>query len=92
MNEFELFALIPTQPIPFPTDTVRGDIASYDPDLIDLLSKLLEKDPTRRISLFDAKRHPWVLSAVPGRTKEEKEKWLRETDPGCVLRTKRRQD
>ena len=52
---------------------------------IDLLSKLLEKDPTRRISLFDAKRHPWVRSAVSGRTKEEKEKWPRETDPGCVL-------
>ena len=38
-----------------------------EPLAADLLSRLLEVDPARRIALAEIKRHPWVVSA-PGRT------------------------
>ncbi|GAA5941473.1 serine/threonine-protein kinase [Sporobolomyces koalae] len=45
-------------------------------EVIDLLGRLLEKDPTKRITLEQVKTHPWVLRNLssPGA-------WLDATDP-----------
>lgn len=52
-TEFELFDTIPTQPLTFPSvDQVGFQI---DDDLKDLLCKLLEKNPEKRITLDQVK-------------------------------------
>ncbi|KAJ3087888.1 hypothetical protein HK102_010069 [Quaeritorhiza haematococci] len=71
-TEFELFNVISRQPIRFPEDKPISD------DLRDLFLKILEKDPTKRITLEEMKLHPWITSDM---TSEERETWLRETDP-----------
>jgi SNF1-activating kinase 1 len=51
----------------------------YEPiedDLVNLLQRLLTKDPTSRITLKDVKRHPWVLGEIPNQST-----WVEETDP-----------
>lgn len=51
----------------------------YEPieeDLVNLLQRLLTKDPTSRITLKDVKRHPWVLGEIPNHST-----WVEETDP-----------
>ncbi|KAJ4306682.1 hypothetical protein N0V88_000046 [Collariella sp. IMI 366227] len=52
------------------------DLAYEDiePDLRDLLTRMLTKDPEKRIRLGDVKRHPWVL-------KDVENKWIDNTDP-----------
>ncbi|GAA95203.1 uncharacterized protein L969DRAFT_92069 [Mixia osmundae IAM 14324] len=45
-------------------------------EAVDLLSRLLEKDPTKRISLDEVKTHPWVLRNLP-----DSGEWLADTDP-----------
>ncbi|KAI9734969.1 MAG: hypothetical protein M1834_002051 [Cirrosporium novae-zelandiae] len=45
-------------------------------DLYDLLKRLLEKDPKKRITLKEVKYHPWVLRGI-----RDPCKWLEETDP-----------
>ncbi|KAK4058389.1 hypothetical protein OIO90_000547 [Microbotryomycetes sp. JL221] len=45
-------------------------------EVVNLLGRLLEKDPAKRISLAEVKKHPWVL-----RNLENPQAWLRETDP-----------
>ncbi|GAA6023429.1 hypothetical protein JCM11491_005579 [Sporobolomyces phaffii] len=45
-------------------------------EVIDLLGRLLEKDPTKRITLEQVKKHPWVL-----RNLSSPEHWLDATDP-----------
>lgn len=67
-TEFELFDIIPTAPLAFPFP-----ISS---DLQDLLSRLLEKDSTERITLDQVKHHPWVLEDL-----EDPSVWLNESDP-----------
>ncbi|KAI9361032.1 kinase-like domain-containing protein [Pilaira anomala] len=67
-TEFELFDIIPTAPLAFPFP-----ISS---DLQDLLSRLLEKDSTERITLDQVKHHPWVLEDL-----EDPSIWLKESDP-----------
>lgn len=47
-----------------------------DDQLLDLLSRLLIKDPDNRITLEEVRHHPWVLQDIPN-----KELWLDETDP-----------
>lgn len=47
-----------------------------DDTLLDLLSRLLIKDPEKRINLEEVRHHPWVLADIPN-----KELWLDETDP-----------
>ncbi|KAI9761158.1 MAG: hypothetical protein M4579_001205 [Chaenotheca gracillima] len=47
-----------------------------DDDLYDLLKRILEKDPTKRITLKEVKRHPFVLHGIP-----DPIKWIDETDP-----------
>ena len=45
---------------------------SISPELRDLLIKLLEKDPAKRITIADIRQHPWVLQTVrPLPSKEE---------------------
>ena len=42
------------------------------PELRDLLTKLLQKDPTQRITIADIRQHPWVLkTARPLPSREE---------------------
>lgn len=45
-------------------------------EVVSLLSRLLEKDPAKRISLGEVKQHPWVL-----RNLASPKAWLSDTDP-----------
>ncbi|KAG8863090.1 hypothetical protein FRB96_009270 [Tulasnella sp. 330] len=45
-------------------------------EVIELLERLLEKDPNKRISLHDLKRMPWVLRGLSNPSQ-----WLTENDP-----------
>ncbi|KAI9801252.1 MAG: hypothetical protein M1833_002822 [Piccolia ochrophora] len=47
-----------------------------DDDLYDLLRRILEKDPTKRITLREIKRHPFVLHDM-----SDPISWIDETDP-----------
>jgi serine/threonine protein kinase len=40
-----------------------SDMTRRDADLMDLLSRMLERSPRRRITVGDAMRHPWVQPA-----------------------------
>ncbi|KAF3929842.1 hypothetical protein ABW19_dt0200798 [Dactylella cylindrospora] len=48
-------------------------------DLKELLQKLLTKDPARRITLAEVKRHGWVLQGL-----EDPISWIEESDPRRV--------
>ncbi|BGP14522.1 hypothetical protein JCM10213v2_002471 [Rhodosporidiobolus nylandii] len=48
-------------------------------EVVDLLGRLLEKDPTKRITLDEVKHHPWVL-----RNLSSPDNWLHTTDPGRI--------
>ena len=55
------------------------DILEYedvDDELRDLLKRLLEKKPYKRITLTEVKHHPWVLQGITDRSL-----WIDETDP-----------
>lgn len=55
------------------------DILEYEDvndELRDLLKRLLEKKPSKRITLQEVKHHPWVLQGITDRTV-----WIDETDP-----------
>lgn len=55
------------------------DILEYEDvndDLRDLLKRLLEKKPSKRITLKEVKHHPWVLQGITDRSL-----WIDETDP-----------
>ncbi|KAI8089820.1 kinase-like domain-containing protein [Halteromyces radiatus] len=69
-TEYELFEVIPTQPVTFP----RQD--RLDDQLKDLLLRLLEKNPQERITLEQVKCHPWVIQDLPN-----PELWWAEADP-----------
>ncbi|KAF0377797.1 kinase-like protein [Gigaspora margarita] len=70
-TEFELFFhVIPRQPLEFPDDIPISD------SLKDLLTRLLEKDPQKRITLGEVKKHPWVIADLPN-----PQKWRDDTDP-----------
>lgn len=47
-----------------------------DDDLKDLLKRLLIKDPAKRITLKEVKRHPWVLHGIADPCS-----WVDDTDP-----------
>lgn len=73
-TEFELFDIIPTVPLSFPT---KDQIGFETPiELMDLLSKLLAKDPNERIALDQVKGHPWVIQDL-----EDPSIWWKESDP-----------
>jgi len=46
-----------------------------EPELQDLLNKMLTKNPEKRIRLRDVKRHPWVMHGVDIMS------WIDDTDP-----------
>ena len=55
------------------------DVIEYEEvgeELQDLLKRLLEKNPLKRISLKEVKHHPWVLSGI-----QDQGAWVDETDP-----------
>ncbi|KAL8982532.1 MAG: hypothetical protein Q9205_002984 [Flavoplaca limonia] len=55
------------------------DIVEYedvDDELRDLLHRLLQKDPTQRITIKEVKHHPWVLRGI-----QNQPAWIDETDP-----------
>ncbi|KAF2467086.1 uncharacterized protein BDR25DRAFT_359119 [Lindgomyces ingoldianus] len=53
------------------------DYEEVDENLRDLLNKLLIKDPRKRISIKEIKRHPWLLQGI-----DNFNSWVEETDPG----------
>jgi [calcium/calmodulin-dependent protein kinase] kinase len=63
----------PAGPLRDDNELVYEDI---DAELRDLLNRLLLKDPAKRITLKEVKRHPWVLRGIPDHIA-----WLEETDP-----------
>ncbi|KAF2998183.1 hypothetical protein E8E13_003876 [Curvularia kusanoi] len=52
------------------------DYEEIDEHLRDLLRRLLEKDPQKRITIHDIKRHPWLLQGI-----HNYNSWMEETDP-----------
>lgn len=55
------------------------DVVEYeevDDELRDLLARLLEKNPLKRISLKEVKHHPWVLRGI-----QDQGAWVDQTDP-----------
>lgn len=63
------------------------DILEYeevDEELRDLLKKLLEKQPSKRICLKEVKHHPWVLRGIPDITA-----WVDQTDPSVQSQGKK---
>ncbi|KAH9463859.1 hypothetical protein Pst134EA_015939 [Puccinia striiformis f. sp. tritici] len=90
-NEYELFNVIWNEPILIPdTMAIERQSLIFDPtnpnldgpvqrdsrELVDLLGKLLEKDPRKRIKLEDVKVHPWVLNNL-----DNTQHWVHETAP-----------
>ncbi|KAG0256890.1 hypothetical protein BGZ95_005376, partial [Linnemannia exigua] len=73
-TEFELFNIIPRKPLGFPESVPGGEM--IDAGLKDLLSRLLEKDVYKRITLKEVKEHPWVTQDLA-----DPVRWRIETDP-----------
>jgi serine/threonine protein kinase len=73
-TEFELFDMIPTEPVTFPT---KEEIGFETSDALkDLLLKLLTKNPQERITLEQVKHHPWVIQDL-----KDPRIWWKEADP-----------
>lgn len=63
------------------------DILEYeevDEELRDLLKKLLEKQPSKRISLKEVKQHPWVVRGIT-----DISAWMDQTDPSVQSQGKK---
>ena len=63
------------------------DILGYeavDDELRDLIKRLLNKDPSKRISVKEVKHHPWVLRGI-----SDQSAWVDETDPSLQSQGKR---
>ncbi|EIW69453.1 hypothetical protein TREMEDRAFT_71635 [Tremella mesenterica DSM 1558] len=84
-NEYLLMQVIPTADFhvpPYmskdrlPTGKGNEDANEEALECLDLLRRLLEKDPARRISLDQAKRHPFTLRGL-----SDPSGWLASTDP-----------
>ncbi|KAI6373274.1 hypothetical protein MCOR25_003480 [Pyricularia grisea] len=48
----EIYEAIKTEPLKLPADE--------NPDFVDLLSRIMQKDPAQRIRMEDLREHPWV--------------------------------
>lgn len=80
-NEYELFNIIPTQELEFPSPGQNGVSAeACDSAVRDLLHKLLTKDPKTRIKLNETKYHPWVVADLA-----DPAAWREETDPKAFV-------
>ncbi|KAF9118447.1 hypothetical protein BGW39_001168 [Mortierella sp. 14UC] len=73
-TEFELFNIIPRKLLSFPEGVPGRE--TIDAGLRDLLSRLLEKDVYKRITLKEVKEHPWVTQDLA-----DPVRWRIETDP-----------
>lgn len=63
------------------------DILEYeevDEELRDLLKRLLEKQPSKRISLREVKQHPWVVRGIT-----DISAWMDQTDPSVQSQGKK---
>ena len=63
------------------------DLVEYEDvgdELVDLIRRLLDKDPTRRITLKEVKHHPWVLQGI-----QDQASWVEETDPSVQSQGKK---
>ncbi|KAF9139258.1 hypothetical protein BG015_002116 [Linnemannia schmuckeri] len=78
-TEFELFNIIPRKQPSYP-DSVPGR-DHVEASLKDLLSRLLEKDVGKRITLREVKEHAWVTEGL-----NDPVRWRIETDPGNYQR------
>ncbi|KAJ1994100.1 hypothetical protein GGI25_000863 [Coemansia spiralis] len=54
----------------------RAKLPPLDPDLRDLLCRLLDKDFRTRITIEEIKQHPWVVRGL-----DHPSSWAKETDP-----------
>ncbi|KAK1832779.1 Serine/threonine-protein kinase ssp1 [Podospora conica] len=72
-NEKSLFTRVNQPPYRDDDVLIYEDV---DEDLIDLLSKMLVKNPEKRIRLRDVKRHPFVTKGITNVIS-----WLDDTDP-----------
>jgi serine/threonine protein kinase len=70
-GEMELFDKICTAPIEIPPD----EESRIDKDTKDLLYRLLEKNISERITLYQVRRHPFITKDIP-----DPKKWAEETD------------
>ncbi|WWC61071.1 uncharacterized protein I303_103649 [Kwoniella dejecticola CBS 10117] len=84
-NEYLLMQVIPVQDYVVPPFLGKDHVASGSgglpaseeaEDCLDLLRKLLEKDPAKRITLEQAKKHPFTLRGI-----SDPVSWLAKTDP-----------
>ena len=63
------------------------DVLEYedvDDELSDLLKRLLDKHPAKRITLKEVKHHPWVLRGI-----SDQSSWMDETDPSLQSQGKK---
>lgn len=90
-TEYELYNMIPRKEITIPATmgsdrlptgsgvpsnlTATSSEYAEGREVVDLLARLLEKDPTKRIGLHEVKKHPWVL-----RNLENSTNWLKDHD------------
>ncbi|KAF2441940.1 kinase-like protein [Karstenula rhodostoma CBS 690.94] len=51
------------------------DYEAVNDDLRDLMQRLLIKDPRKRITIPDIKRHPWLMQGI-----DNADKWVKETE------------
>ncbi|KAJ3258769.1 hypothetical protein HK103_003363 [Boothiomyces macroporosus] len=78
-SEIELFHVINKQPLVYPRNiTVSAKVQ-------DLLSRTLEKDPEKRITMEQLRFHEWTTLDM---TQEERMTWLDETDPSHEYATR----
>lgn len=84
-NEYLLMQVIPAAEFAIPARMSKdrlstgsdGSAGSAEAsECLDLISHLLEKDPNKRLSLDQAKRHPFTLRGLP-----DPSGWLAKTDP-----------
>jgi len=78
-TEYMLYNIIPREEAPIP-EWAGADHLSTESDhgkeIVDLLGRLLEKDPLQRITLAEVKAHPWVM-----RNLNSPDTWLDRTNP-----------
>ena len=75
-GQFSYFGIIPTQPIEIPPHMGVERMSTEGQPVIDLLDRLLNKDPDRRATLEEVKRHPWLLQDLD----IDSTAWLQQTD------------
>lgn len=82
-----LKGVVTTQFAPVGCNKRHADELEYeevDDELRDLLKRLLEKKPSKRITLKEVKHHPWVLRGL-----KDQARWIDETDPSLQSQGKK---